>query len=99
MSKGGFVYITGSQNHSTLYTGVTSDIVSRMIEHREKLYPSSFTAKYNCTKLLFYKFLDSIESAIEEEKRIKGGSRKKKDILITSENPDWRDLWEDIKQW
>jgi putative endonuclease len=82
MSKGGFVYIVGSPNHTTLYTGVTSDLVSRIIEHKEKLFPSSFTAKYNCVKLLYYRSFDSIETAIQEEKRLTGGNRKQKENLI-----------------
>ncbi len=99
MSKGGFVYIVTNLNHSTLYTGVTSDLISRIIQHREKHFPNSFTAKYKCCKLVYYKDFGHIESAIEEEKRIKGGSRAKKIELIESMNPDWEDLYNHIKDW
>ncbi|KYG72857.1 GIY-YIG nuclease family protein [Roseivirga echinicomitans] len=99
MPKGGFVYIVTNLTHSTLYTGVTSDLVSRIIQHREKHLPNSFTAKYKCYKLVYYQAFGHIESAIEEEKRIKGGSRVKKIELVESMNPDWEDLYDDIKDW
>jgi len=61
------------------------------------MYPNSFSAKYNCVKLVYYKWFDTIIEAITEEKRIKGGSRKKKEILINSTNPPWDDLYEQVK--
>jgi putative endonuclease len=97
MEKGGYVYIMCSMNHTTLYVGVTSTLAARVVQHKEKLYPNSFSAKYNCIKLVYYKWLDTIIEAIAEEKRIKGGSRKKKEILINSMNPEWNDLYEQIK--
>jgi putative endonuclease len=97
MEKGAYVYIMCSVNNTTLYTGVTSGIGARVVQHKEKLYPSSFSAKYNCIKLVYCKWFDTIIEAIAEEKRIKGGSRKKKKILINSMNPEWNDLYEQIK--
>lgn len=99
MAKGGFAYIMTNKHHTTLYVGVTSDLISRVIEHKTKFYPKSFTARYNINKLIYFRPFDMIESAIEEEKRIKGGSREKKVNLIESINPSWRDLYEDIKNW
>lgn len=99
MGHGGFVYIISNKHNGVLYTGGTSELVSRIIEHREKYYPDSFSAKYNIYKLVYYRAFDTIEAAIEEEKRIKAGSRKKKIALIESMNPEWRDLYEDIKHW
>lgn len=95
--KGGWVYITCSLNHSTLYTGVTSSIASRVYKHKSKVYPTGFSSRYNCVKLVFYRRFESIIEAIAEEKRIKGGSRKKKEELINSMNPDWKDLYDQIK--
>jgi putative endonuclease len=92
---GGYVYIMASINNSTLYVGVTSNLPVRILQHKQKEF-AGFTAKYNCTKLVFYKRFDIIEEAIEEEKRIKGGNRKKKEILINGINPKWRDLYEEI---
>ena len=57
-----------SLNGSTLYVGVTSDLVKRVWEHKNKFYPNSFTAKYNCIKLLYYQIFSTIEEAIAEEK-------------------------------
>ncbi|MGZ8559260.1 MAG: GIY-YIG nuclease family protein [Chitinophagaceae bacterium] len=84
-------------NNTTLYAGVTSQIGARMVQQKEKMHPGSFTAKYNCVRLVYYKWFDTIMEAIAEEKRIKGGSRKKKEILINSMNPEWQDLYEQVK--
>ena len=94
---GGYVYIMCSLNNSTLYVGVTSNLPSRVYQHKNNFYPNSFTAKYNCKKLVYYNWFDTIFEAINEEKRIKGGSRKKKEILINSMNQNWDDLYEQIK--
>ena len=99
MTKGGYVYIISNKSFSVLYTGVTSDLVARIQQHKEKFYPNSFSAKYNCVLLMYYNFFPTIEEAIAEEKRIKGGSRKQKTELITDMNPGWKDLWEEIKIW
>jgi putative endonuclease len=99
MKHGGVVYILANQHHTVYYVGVTSDLVSRMIEHREKHFPKSFTAKYNIDKLLYYEVLASIEEAIDREKQVKKYSRMKKVGLIELMNPEWRDLFEDIKDW
>jgi len=100
MTKGGFVYIMTNTLHTVLYTGVTSDLISRVQKHRGKYYPDGFTAKYNVTILIYYAFYPSIEEAILEEKRIKGGSRKQKGDRINSVNPLWEDLWEkEVSKW
>ena len=99
IAKGGFVYILTNKHHTTLYTGRTSDIQVRTIQHRDKFYPKSFSARYNVNKLVYYRFFESVMTAIEEEKRIKGGSRQQKVNLIDSINPDWNDLWEEINDW
>ena len=96
-AKGGYVYILTNYSHTVLYTGVTSDIHHRMIQHRMQHFPNSFTSKYRCHKLVYFCFYPSIEQAIAEEKRIKGGSRQKKLNLIESLNADWFDLWERIE--
>lgn len=100
MQKGGWVYILTNKYHSVLYTGVTSDLIGRMQEHRSKFYPSSFTARYNIDKLVYYCLYHSIEEAIEEEKRIKGGSRTAKMELVNQLNASWDDLWlTDVCKW
>jgi putative endonuclease len=100
MTRGGTVYIMTNKNHTVLYTGVTSDLVSRVHQHISKFYNSSFTAKYNVNKLVYYCNYPTIEEAIAEEKRIKGGSRTKKLRLIESKNIMWEDLWiKEVSKW
>ena len=82
-----------SPNRTTVYVGVTSDLCNRVWKHRTKFYPDSFSAKYNCVMLVYYQSYQRIEDAIDEEKRLKAGSRKQKDNLILSINPEWVDLW------
>ena len=92
MEKGGAVYILTNQSDNVLYTGVTSNLSVRISEHIEKKHARSFTAKYNVNKLVYYRGFHTIEEAIAEEKRIKGGSRNKKIKLIEPINPNWKDL-------
>ncbi len=99
MKKGGSVYILTNVHDQVLYTGVTSNLVNRISEHRAGKYDKSFSSRYNVTKLVYFANFHTIVEAIAEEKRIKGGSRAKKILLIQSINPEWRDLWEDISKW
>ena len=99
MKRGGCVYIMTNKRNGTLYTGVTSRLVERIYEHRTGVHKDCFTAKYNCKILVYYACFNSIEEAIAEEKRIKGGNRKAKLELIENINPQWKDLWEEIKEW
>ena len=97
MKYGGCVYIITNQYNTVLYTGVTSELRARIWEHKMKFYPKSFTAKYNCNKIVWYESFQRIEEAIDREKQIKGGSRKDKEALIKTINPAWKDLWEIIQ--
>ncbi len=96
MEKSGTVYIMCSPNKNVLYTGVTSELANRIWKHKSKFYPKSFTAKYNCVMLVYFKHYNSISEAIMEEKRIKGGDRKQKEDLILGINPVWKDLSNDV---
>ena len=93
--KSGYVYIMTNKNNTVLYTGVTSDLVKRVYEHKNKL-ADGFTRKYNAVKLVYYEVFDDISEAIRREKQIKGGSRDNKVRLIESMNPRWDDLYDDI---
>lgn len=85
---------------TTLYIGVTSDLLSRIIEHREKKYPKSFTAKYSLVDCIYHESFTSIEEAINREKELKGWKRERKNKLIKTTNPLLIDSWEsDIKHW
>ena len=92
MIKGGAVYIMTNKHKTTLYVGVTSNIKRRIYEHKHHLIPNSFTDKYNLTEIIYYEGFHNIEEAIQREKQIKAGSRKKKEDLINSFNPKWEDL-------
>ena len=97
MERGGAIYILTNKNNTVLYTGVTSDLRKRLYEHKNKIYSSSFTKKYNVSKLVYFEVFSLIEEAIGREKQIKGGSRKKKIELIESINPEWKDLSEQLE--
>ena len=84
-----------NKHNTVLYTGVTNNLKRRIYEHKEKLI-KSFTSRYNITKLVFYEVYEDIEQAILREKKIKGGSRAKKIVLINSMNNKWKDLYEGI---
>ncbi|MBO3100236.1 GIY-YIG nuclease family protein [Gelidibacter pelagius] len=96
--KPGFIYILTNKNNTTLYVGVTSAIVIRVKQHKEKYDPKSFTAKYSLDKLVYYEAFQMIGDAIGREKQLKAGSRAKKVALIESINPDWMDLYEEVKE-
>ena len=89
------VYILTKFNHTVLYTGVTNDIIRRVLEHREGK-GGTFTSKYKCRTLVYFECGDDINTAIFREKQIKAGSRQKKLDLIQELNPTWKDLFEDF---
>ena len=99
MKRGGCIYIMTNENNSTLYVGVTSDLKIRVYQHKHNVNPESFTAIYKLHKLVYFEGFHRIEDAIAREKQIKGGSRKKKEDLINSINPKWKDLYEEVLNW
>ena len=104
--KPGFIYIVTNKYNNTYYIGITSDLPIRILEHIEKRYENSFSARYNLNKLVYYEQSASpvrkssgqmIGDAIAREKQLKAGSRKNKISLIENMNPQWLDLYEEIK--
>lgn len=95
--KTGFIYIVTNKYNNTYYIGVTSNLPKRIVMHIEKRYENSFTARYNLNKLVYYEQYQMIGDAIAREKQLKAGSRAKKVALIEKLNPNWLDLYEDIK--
>ena len=94
MERGGYIYILTNKHNTVLYTGVTSNLSQRVWQHRTGQYKSSFTSRYNVTRLVYFESFLSIEEAISREKQLKAGSRKRKTDLITKHNPDWNDLYD-----
>jgi endonuclease len=90
-----YTYILFNKRNGTLYIGVTSNLVKRIYEHKNKLV-DGFTKKYNIDKLGYYEVFENIEDAINREKKLKGISREKKLKLIEINNPNWFDLYEEI---
>ena len=86
-----FVYILSNWDDSVLYIGVTGNLMRRLYEHREHLV-AGFSSKYNTNKLVYFEETSDVYSAISREKQLKGWSRKKKNDLIQTTNPEWKDL-------
>ena len=91
-----YVYILANTMGTVVYIGVTKDLIRRVYEHKHKLYPTSFTAKYDVHKLVYYESTSDVRAAIEREKQLKGWNRKRKNKLIETMNPRWEDLYESI---
>ncbi len=91
-----FVYIMTNKHKNVVYVGVTNDIERRVFEH-ETGETKGFTKKYNCHYLVYYEHFTSIVDAIDREKEIKKWRREKKDKLISSTNPEWNFLNDEIE--
>ncbi|WP_394172246.1 GIY-YIG nuclease family protein [Thalassotalea litorea] len=86
------VYIITNQTNSILYIGVTSNLPSRIYQHREKLI-AGFSHKYHLNKLVYFEIYDDMPNAIAREKQLKKWLRAWKNELINKQNPDWQDLY------
>ena len=95
MEKYSYVYIITNQKNGTLYVGVTSNLIKRVWEHKNKVM-EGFTKKYGCIRLVYYEQHIDILEAIKREKRLKKYLRAWKIELIESINPNWLDLYNDI---
>ncbi len=89
-----YVYIMTNKNNTVIYTGVTSNLSRRVWEHKEKIN-RGFAEAYEVNKLVYCEEFAQVCEASAREKQIKGGSRQKKIALISSMNPEWRDLLEE----
>ena len=88
----GFVYMLADKPRAVIYIGVTSDLMGRVFEHKQKLMPG-FTSQYGCTSLVWYERHEGIESAIRREKSLKRYRREWKINVIEGFNPTWDDLF------
>ena len=89
------VYILASRQNTAIYTGVTSQLKQRIFQHKSQLV-EGFTKTYHIDKLVYYEATGDVISAITREKQIKSWSRRRKNELVDSLNPKWRDLYEEI---
>jgi len=85
-----------SNKSHRLYTGITTNLVNRVREHKEGSYPNGFTARYNFDRLVYYEGMPSLALAAAREKQIKAWTRAKRVSLIQIDNPNWRDLSADF---
>jgi len=99
MTHGGTIYIMANKLRTAIYIGVTADLYSRIMDHKNHIYKNSFTDRYNCEYCIYYEHYPTIQQAIAREKEIKKWRRDKKNALINTLNPKWEDLWNDIKNW
>src|SRR5690349_10370527 len=95
MERDPAVYIMASGFHGTIYSGVTSNLLQRIHQHREGTF-GGFTADYGCKRLVWFETGGSMEGAIAREKQLKNWRRAWKVALIEAANPTWRDLAEDF---
>ena len=95
MEKTSYLYLLASRRNGTLYIGVTSDLVARVYQHKQKLV-AGFTKQYAVDKLVYYEEYTDITEAIGREKALKKWRRKWKLALIEKDNPQWLDLYEQI---
>jgi len=95
MDQRSYVYILANEQNGTLYIGVTSDLIKRIWQHKNKVVPG-FTCQYNVDKLVFFEEHGSIVETIQREKGLKKWLRKWKLRLIEENNPNWIDLYETL---
>ena len=93
MEKNYYVYILASKRNGTLYIGITSNLIKRVWEHKEKI-ADSFTKKYDVDKLVYVEYFRDPENAIKRERRLKKYKRQWKINLIEKDNPQWKDLYD-----
>jgi len=92
---GGWVYILASKRNGTLYVGVTSDLAQRITQHRSRQV-EGFTQKYDVTVLVYVERHELMLDAIQREKQVKKWNRAWKIRLIEEQNPQWRNLFDDL---
>ena len=90
-----FIYILASKRNGVIYTGVTSDLIKRIWQHKNNVN-SGFTSRYKVYKLVYYEVHSMVESALRRERRLKEWQRQWKIDLIEGLNPEWKDLYSSI---
>ncbi len=90
-----YTYILTNHSDKVMYIGVTNDLLRRIYEHKKRLV-EGFTKKYHIHKLVYYEEYSDPRTAIEREKQLKGWKRAKKDALVVTRNPEWKDLCDEL---
>jgi putative endonuclease len=96
MDRQYYVYMMTNPRRTALYTGVTNNLLRRGWQHRNGV-GGRFTKRYHCTQLVLYEIPMDSYNAIAREKQIKAGSRRSKVELIERMNPEWRDLYDELR--
>lgn len=91
-----YVYILSNKTHTVLYIGITSNLPQRIHQHKKRAI-EGFTSRYNVQRLVWFTTLSQVKEAIALEKKLKGWRREKKEWLIASMNPEWKDLSSELK--
>ena len=91
-----YVYILANATNTVIYTGVTSNLIRRVYEHREEVDTKSFTAQYHVHRLVYFEETSDVHVALEREKQIKGWNRARKNKLVEKRNPSWEDLYQQL---
>ena len=89
--KSSYIYFLTNKNKTVIYIGVTSDLLKRIYQHKTKAF-KGFSSRYNCDILIYFEEFTDINQAILREKQLKSGSRKRKENLVNTMNPEWKDL-------
>lgn len=98
MERQYYVYILANKTRTTIYTGMTNDLLRRIEEHKNNTFPESFSARYGVHDLVYYEATSDVYAAIAREKQIKGWNRKRKNRLVESLNPEWKDLFPFVRE-
>lgn len=91
-----YVYILTNANKNLIYIGVTNNLIRRVYEHKHHLDKGSYTARYNIDQLVYFEETSDVEAAISREKQLKGWNRERKNRLVESKNPEWKDIYTQI---
>jgi putative endonuclease len=97
MSEKHYLYIITNKNEGVLYIGITNNLKRRIYQHKNKVHKSTFSARYNLDRLVYFEIFDSKDEALLREARMKKWNREWKMNLIKSFNPEWKDLYSEIK--
>jgi len=96
MKSNSYIYIITNESNTVIYIGVTTNLIKRVFEHRNKLV-DGFSARYGLYKLVYYEIFDDLENALNREKQLKRWHRDWKNNLIEAMNSEWNDLYDEIR--